>query len=221
MRGLHRVDGGVGDGGEKVQVFAAQAVEAVGRGVGGGHVGGAAPAGFGEFHEQPSPKRPRHRAALGRLPRRHGARRRTHPSPCPAERQPSYGSCCGPPPNPWAGSPPTTPQHGQIAVAADAVQPQSDDLAAAAPGGDDGLPDVPQAPVVEVEFLQAAQVGLVDQRAGDVVAEGVAGALLEAGATLGIIVCAPAAGTGPERRRAAYGTGRVRTRLCGVRLCVT
>ncbi|AIV32119.1 hypothetical protein NI25_00030 [Streptomyces sp. CCM_MD2014] len=64
------------------------------------------------------------------------------------------------------------PQHGQTAVAADAVQPQSDDLAAATSGGDDGLPDVPQATVVEVEFLQAAQVCLVGQRAGDVVAEG-------------------------------------------------
>ncbi len=77
------------------------------------------------------------------------------------------------------------PQHGQTAVAADAVQAQSDDLAAAAPGGDDGLPDVPQATVVEVEFLQAAQVCLVHQRTGDVVAEGVAGTLLEAGAAEG------------------------------------
>ncbi|WP_208639395.1 hypothetical protein [Streptomyces bobili] len=77
------------------------------------------------------------------------------------------------------------PQHGQAAVAADAVQAQLDDLAAATPGGDDGLPDVPQAPVAEVEFLQAAQVGLLGQRAGDVVAEGVAGALFDAGAAEG------------------------------------
>ncbi|MGW2726890.1 hypothetical protein [Streptomyces sp. NPDC001494] len=77
------------------------------------------------------------------------------------------------------------PQHGQTAVAADAVQAQSDDLAATAPGGDDGFPDVPQAPVVEVELLQAAQVGLVGQRAGDIVAEGVAGTLLEASASEG------------------------------------
>lgn len=99
------------------------------------------------------------------------------------------------------------PQHGQAAVAADAVQSQSDDFAAAAPGGDDGLPDVLQAPVVKVEFFQAAQVGLVGQCAGDVVAEGVAGALLEAGATEGD--GGQEAGVGAEAFGVAGGDGAV------------
>ncbi|WP_436950011.1 hypothetical protein [Streptomyces sp. SudanB52_2052] len=104
------------------------------------------------------------------------------------------------------------PQHGQTAVAADAVQAQSDNLAATAPGGDDGLPDVPQAPVVEVEFLQAAQVGLVGQRAGDVVAEGVAGTLLEAGAAEGD--GGQEAGVDAEAFGVAGGNGAVEQLAC-------
>ena len=62
---------------------------------------------------------------------------------------------------------------GQPAVAADAVQAQLDDLAAAPAGDDDGLPHVPQAAVVRVVVLgEPPQVGLVGQGAGDLVGEG-------------------------------------------------
>lgn len=47
-----------------------------------------------------------------------------------------------------------------------------EDFAAAAPGDDDGLPGVPQAAVERVVLLcQGLKVGLVGQRAGDLVGE--------------------------------------------------
>ena len=68
------------------------------------------------------------------------------------------------------------PEQGQPAVAADAVQAELEDLAAAAAGDDDGLPDVPQAAVVRVVGLgELLQVGLVRKRPGDIVGEAAAG----------------------------------------------
>ena len=64
------------------------------------------------------------------------------------------------------------PEHGQPAVAAQAVQAELEDLAAAAAGDDDGLPGVPQAAVERVVVSgQGLQVGLVGQRPGDLVGE--------------------------------------------------
>ena len=64
------------------------------------------------------------------------------------------------------------PEHGQPAVAAEAVQAEAEDLAAAAAGDDDRLPGVPQAAVERVVVpCQGLQVGLVGQRPGDVVGE--------------------------------------------------
>ena len=65
------------------------------------------------------------------------------------------------------------PEHRQPAVAADAVPPQLDDLADAAPGDDGGLPDVADAAVAGVISRgQLGQVGLVGERAGNLVGEG-------------------------------------------------
>jgi hypothetical protein len=65
------------------------------------------------------------------------------------------------------------PEHRQPAVAAGAVPPQPDDLADAASGDDGGLPDVADAAVVDVVSRgEVGQVGLVGERAGDLVGEG-------------------------------------------------
>ena len=64
------------------------------------------------------------------------------------------------------------PEHGQAAVAAQAVQAKLENLAAAAAGNDDRLPGVPQAPVERVVVpCQGLQVGLVVQRPGVLVGE--------------------------------------------------
>jgi hypothetical protein len=64
------------------------------------------------------------------------------------------------------------PEHGQAAVAAQAVQAELEDLAAAAAGDDDRLPRVAQAVVERVVVLrQGLQVGLVGQRPRDAVRE--------------------------------------------------
>ena len=64
------------------------------------------------------------------------------------------------------------PEHGQAAVAAQAVQAELEDLAAAAAGDDDGLPGVPQAAVERVVVpCQGPQARLVGQRPGDLVGE--------------------------------------------------
>ena len=64
------------------------------------------------------------------------------------------------------------PEHGQAAVAAQAVQAELEDLAAAAAGDDDGLPGVPQAAVERVVVsCQGLQADLVGQRPGDLVGE--------------------------------------------------
>ncbi|MFJ9712854.1 hypothetical protein [Streptomyces sp. NPDC101234] len=69
------------------------------------------------------------------------------------------------------------PEQGQPAVAADAVQAELDDLAGAPAGDDDGLPHVPQAPVVRVVAVgELLQVGFVGKCPGDFVGEGVAAA---------------------------------------------
>ena len=65
------------------------------------------------------------------------------------------------------------PEHGESAVAAEAVQPEFEHFAAATAGDNDRLPGVPQAAVARVVDLgQCAQVGLVCERAGDGVGEG-------------------------------------------------
>ena len=62
------------------------------------------------------------------------------------------------------------PEHRQPTVAAEAVQPQVEDFAAAAAGDDDRLPRVAQAPVERVVNLgEPGQVVLVGERAGDLV----------------------------------------------------
>ncbi len=64
------------------------------------------------------------------------------------------------------------PEHGQASVAAQAVQAEPEDLAAAAAGDDDGLPGIAQAAVERVVVSrQGLEVGLVGQRPGDAVGE--------------------------------------------------
>src|SRR5262249_58926727 len=70
------------------------------------------------------------------------------------------------------------PEHRQAAVAAYAVQAHLEHLAAAATGVEDGLPRVAQTIVARVmNRSELAQVVLVGQRPGDVVAERAAGPL--------------------------------------------
>jgi hypothetical protein len=64
------------------------------------------------------------------------------------------------------------PEHRQSSVAADAVPAELPDLADAAAGNHDGLPDVTQSLVLGIVFLrEAGKVALVGQGLGDLVGE--------------------------------------------------
>ena len=70
------------------------------------------------------------------------------------------------------------PEHRKLAIAADAVQPQLENFAAAPTGDDDDFPDIAQPPIVRiVGFGERLQVCVVREGLGDVVAERIAGCL--------------------------------------------
>ena len=70
------------------------------------------------------------------------------------------------------------PEHRKLAIAADAVQPQLENFAAAPAGDDDDFPDIAQPPIVRIVGVgERLQVCVVREGLGDVVAERIAGCL--------------------------------------------